>query len=166
MTAGPATEPSGRFVAERLLATVREDVGRADTKASILLSGAVAVPALLVSGHWPPDGTGTAATALLSAGALLWFLGAAALVRAILPRTGTGRAVGDLTYFGDLLTADDPDLLVARVASAGRDPVRWLLVQSVDVSTILAAKYRWIRRGVACMAPGALLAVAGFLLSQ
>ncbi|MFC1441773.1 Pycsar system effector family protein [Streptacidiphilus sp. N1-10] len=166
MTAGPAVEPADRFVAERLLATVREDVGRADTKASILLSGAVAAPALLIGGRWPAAGGGTAATALLSAGALLWLLGAAALVRTILPRTGTGRAVGDLTYFGDLLAAENPDLLVARVASAGRDPVRWLLVQSVDVSTILAAKYRWIRRGVACMVPGALLAVAGLLLRR
>ncbi|MFD9597822.1 Pycsar system effector family protein, partial [Kitasatospora sp. NPDC059973] len=46
-----------------------------------------------------------------------------------------------------------------------RDPVGWLLVQAVDVSTILAAKYRWIRWGVGCLAPGAALTTAGLLLA-
>ncbi|WP_324606670.1 Pycsar system effector family protein [Kitasatospora azatica] len=153
---------SARLLAERLLATVREDIGRADTKAAILLSTALALPALLLGR--PTGSPGAVATVLLAVGGALWAVGTGALVRAILPRTGTVRGRGDMTYFGDLLTATDPKSLTARVVEAGRDPLAWLLVQAVDVSTILAAKYRWIRWSVACLAPGAALAAAGLLL--
>jgi hypothetical protein len=160
-----ATTPreDSRFVAERLLDTVREDIGRADTKASILLSAALALPALLLGGHWSAGRAG-AALVLPAVGAGLWVLGTAALVRAILPRTGTVRGRSGLTYFGDLLSGEAPHLLAARVTEAARDPVGWLLVQSVDVAGILATKYRWIRRGVYCLTAGAALVAGGLLL--
>ncbi|GAA1934055.1 Pycsar system effector family protein [Kitasatospora viridis] len=173
----PALDP--REVAERLLATVREDIGRADTKAAVLLSTALALPALLLDHHtdgWPA----APATVLLSVGGALWAAGAWALVRAVLPRTGTlrpapARPAGGppgpvpptaATYFGDLLGTRDPRVLTALVVEAARDPLAWLLVQAVDVSAILAAKYRLIRRSVALLAPGALLTVAGLLLGR
>lgn len=163
----PQEVPGSRFVAERLLATIREEVGRADTKASVLLSAALAVPALLA----PPLATRTTgmppvAQALLAVGAALWVLGTAALVKVVLPRLDTSRARPGVTYFADLLAVDDAEQLAARVAAAGSDPVGWLLVQSTDVSRILGAKYRWLRRGVGCLAPGAFLGALGALLSD
>ncbi len=158
-------EGASRFVAERLLSTVREDIGRADTKASILLSAALALPALLAGGHPAHGPAGVPGLVLLTVGGLLWFLGGAALVRAIMPRTRTLRGGDGLTYFGDLLRPGASlEELAARVAAAGRDQVGWLLVQSVDVSAILAAKYHWIRLGVALLTPGAALATVGLLL--
>ncbi|MFD9591425.1 Pycsar system effector family protein, partial [Kitasatospora sp. NPDC059973] len=122
-TASPIPSPQApapdeaRFVADRLLAAVREDIGRADTKASILLTAALGLPALLLGRSWP-DGrpTGLAAV-LLALGGALWAAGAVALVRAILPRTGTQRDHEGVTYFGDLLPA------VGRAALADR--VHW-----------------------------------------
>ncbi|MGW1926847.1 Pycsar system effector family protein, partial [Streptomyces massasporeus] len=69
-----------RFMAERLLATVREDIGRADTKAAILLSGALAFLAVVFSGDrglLPDSGPGL--VLLLLAGAL-WTAGVLMLV--------------------------------------------------------------------------------------
>lgn len=85
---GPAlSEPGARLIAERLLASVREEIARADAKASILLSGAVALPALLVSVSQARLGSGPAAVA----GAAAWLAGIAMLALVILPRTGHGR---------------------------------------------------------------------------
>ncbi|WP_406205651.1 DUF5706 domain-containing protein [Kitasatospora sp. NBC_01560] len=170
-TTSPPTSPQApapdeaRFVADRLLAAVREDIGRADTKASILLTAALGLPALLLGRSWPDGRPADLAAVLLALGGTFWATGAVALVRAILPRTGTQRDHEGVTYFGDLLPAEGRTALADRVAAAGRDPVDWLLVQAVDVSTILAAKYRWIRWGVGCLAPGAALTTAGLLLA-
>lgn len=154
-------------VAERLLSTVREDLGRADSKAAVLLSGTLALPAFLIGWQGAPGWHGPADVTLIIAG-LLWAVSVTALVGALMPRTGTvregregGEGVAAVTYFGDLVGARrDFTALAARVAEAGRDPAAWLLVQAVDVSAILSAKYRAIRWGVGSLAPSAALALA------
>ncbi|MGW0767176.1 Pycsar system effector family protein [Streptomyces sp. NPDC002676] len=144
---------------ERLLGTVREEIARADTKASILLSGAVALPALVgAAGHGRlvsgPVGT---------AGAAVWLAGIAMLILVILPRTGMPRhprlggarpAAGAAPSVTALDGTVDPDQLTASVLAAGRDPGRWMLEQSRTLGLILAAKYRWMRWAVACLAAG------------
>lgn len=147
-------------VAERLLSTVREDLGRADSKAAVLLSGTLALPAFLIGWQGAPGWHGPADVTLILAG-LLWAVSVTALVGALMPRTGTVREGRDeVTYFGDLVGARrDLATLAARVAEAGRDPAGWLLVQAVDVSAILSAKYRAIRWGVGSLAPSAALAL-------
>ncbi|GGZ87260.1 Pycsar system effector family protein [Streptomyces echinoruber] len=148
---------AGEHIAERLLATVREDLGRADSKAAVLLSGTLALPAFLIGWHGAPAHYGTADVTLLLAG-LLWAGAVAALIGALMPRTGTLRDRDGVTYFGDLV-ACDLERLAARVAQAGRDPAEWLLVQAVDVSAILSAKYRAIRWGMGALALSAALAL-------
>ncbi|MGC5533282.1 Pycsar system effector family protein [Streptomyces sp. SR-10] len=156
---------AGERIAERLLITVREDLGRADSKAAVLLSGALALPAFLIGRHGSPDWRGPGDLTLVAAG-VLWVVAVAALVRALLPRTGTVRDREGVTYFGDLLAPFDYDVLTARITEAGRDPVGWLLVQAVDVSAILSAKYRAIRWAVATLAPAAALALAWSLAAR
>ncbi|MGW1712146.1 Pycsar system effector family protein [Streptomyces sp. NPDC002156] len=151
-------------VAERLLGTIREDLGRADSKAAVLLSGTLALPAFLIGWQGAPGWQGPADVTLVLAG-LLWTVSVTALVGALMPRTGTVRedrqGQARVTYFGDLVGARrDLAGLTARVAEAGRDPAGWLLVQAVDVSAILSAKYRAIRWGVGSLAPSAVLALA------
>ncbi|MET9146287.1 Pycsar system effector family protein [Streptomyces sp. NPDC057197] len=152
-------------IAERLLGTVREDLGRADSKAAVLLSGTLALPAFLVGWHGTPGWHGPADVWLVLAG-VFWAVAVGALVGALLPRTGTVRGGDGVTYFGDLVAPRDLAGLSARVAEAGRDPTRWLLVQAVDVSSILSAKYRAIRWGVGSLAPSSALALVWGLASR
>ncbi|MFE5819847.1 Pycsar system effector family protein [Streptomyces sp. NPDC056479] len=152
------TDRAGERIAERLLTTVREDLGRADSKAAVLLSGTLALPAFLAGWRGTPAWDGPADVMLVLSG-VLWAVAVAALVGALMPRTGTVRGADAVTYFGDLVASRDLAGLSARVGEAGRDPARWLLVQAVDVSSILSAKYRAIRWGVGSLAPSAALAV-------
>lgn len=166
---GRAAEPSPReaavYVAERLLAAVRDDVARADTKAAVLLSGALAGPALLLGGHWSPRGAGLPRAVLLGAGAALWAAGTALLVWTIVPRTGTRRSGPGITYFGDARPGQDLDTLLRAVDAAGRDRAGWLMVQFVDVSGILLVKYRCLRWGMSLLAAGLTAGGAALVLT-
>jgi len=154
-----------RFVAEQLLASVREDIGRADAKAAILLSGALAGPVVLLSwrsnGAFPSSVPGISA---LSAGACCWLLGLTALVAALLPRMTTARRGPGITFFKDLSEGHDLASLMSWMEAAGRDPTDWLLVRARDASLILAAKYCWIRRGAAALALGLIVGLTGALV--
>ncbi|MCG3041558.1 Pycsar system effector family protein [Streptomyces fenghuangensis] len=170
-TGEPATDvpPTGReqavYVAERLLATAREDLARADTKAAVLLSGAFAAPVLLLGGEvWTPSSVTGAMKVLLLAGGTLWAVGTALLAWVVLPRTGTVRPGPGMTFFGDVLAAPpDTERLVQAITAAARDRVSWLTVQMVDVSLILTSKYRWLRWGTCCLATGLLLCGAALV---
>ncbi|MFE0804408.1 Pycsar system effector family protein [Streptomyces sp. NPDC058812] len=156
---------AGERIAELLLNTVREDLGRADSKAAVLLSGTLALPAFLLGWHGAPGWRGLVDVPLLLAG-LLWAVAVTALVGALMPRTGTVRGEDGVTYFGDLVAARDLAWLSARITEAGRDPAGWLLVQAVDVSSILTAKYRAIRWGMAALATSAALAMVWGLTAR
>ncbi|MFJ7266713.1 Pycsar system effector family protein [Streptomyces sp. NPDC099050] len=150
----PLSEPGARLVAERLLAAVREEIARADAKASILLSGAVALPALLLAAGHGRLGSGPAALA----GAAAWLGGIAMLTLVVLPRTGAGRrrpggAAGPSV--ATLQGGTDSAELAAAVVTAGADPGRWLLEQCCVLGPILAVKYRWMRGAVCCLLLGA-----------
>ncbi|WP_241843903.1 Pycsar system effector family protein [Streptomyces fradiae] len=78
-------------------------------------------------------------------------------------RGGRGRR----TFFADLTRfpgGASAEALLPRVARAGREPQRWMVEQSCTLGLILAVKYRWLRRGVLCLAAGGVLLLAVRLL--
>lgn len=160
----PGEPDAAHYVAERLLLTVREDLGRADVKASILLSSAVAVPALALGRGVPTEASGVA-LGLLAAGGALWAVGTLLLLAVVLPRTATVRSVPGPTYYADALGVTDLEALRHATAEAGADRVSWLLTQFQDVSVILAAKYRWLRRSMWLLGAGLLLAFLSAVVS-
>ncbi|MFG2835895.1 Pycsar system effector family protein [Streptomyces zaomyceticus] len=155
---GPAPVPSEelRFMAERLLATVREDIGRADTKAAILLSGALAFLAVVFSGDRGPLPAAGPALALLLVAGVLWTAGVLMLVSVVLPRTRIG---ADRTLLRELTAGPSETALRERLSAPGADATGWLLEQASVHGLVLAAKYRWLRLGVSALALGALLAL-------
>ncbi|MER6096653.1 Pycsar system effector family protein [Streptomyces sp. NPDC001728] len=145
-----------RFMAERLLSTVREDIGRADTKAAILLSGALAFLAVVFSGDRSPLPTAGAGLAFLLVAGVLWTAGVLMLVSVVLPRTRVG---ADRTLLRELTTGPSGTELRVRLSASGTDATDWLLEQAGVHGLVLAAKYRWLRLGVSGLALGALLAL-------
>ncbi|WP_262387222.1 Pycsar system effector family protein [Streptomyces sp. TRM49041] len=156
MSGTPAPPDEIRLMAERMLATVREDIGRADTKAAILLSGALAFLAVVFARDPAPLPTSGPGVALVAVGGAFWGTGMLMLVSVILPRTRIG---ADRTLLRDLASGAPAGVLLDRLAEAGSDTTGWLLDQAGVHGQVLAAKYRWLRAGVLCLAFGAALAL-------
>ncbi|WP_017242489.1 Pycsar system effector family protein [Streptomyces sp. SS] len=152
----PAPPEELRFMAERLLATVREDIGRADTKAAILLSGALAFLAVVFSGDRGPLPDAGAGLVFLLVAGVLWTVGVLMLVSVVLPRTRIG---ADRTLLRELTSGPSEPVLRERLTASGTDATGWLLEQASVHGLVLAAKYRWLRLGVCALALGALLAL-------
>ncbi|MFH8343972.1 Pycsar system effector family protein [Streptomyces sp. NPDC018045] len=158
----PASGSGPDFVAERLLKVVREEISRADTKASVLMTGATAALVLLVGRDGQLPAMPATRAALLLAGTVLWTLGIAMFVAAVLPRTRTS-ADGHLTFLPQLTGGATAEVLLPRVALAGRDTGQWAVEQACALGRILGAKYRWLRWGVGCLAAGGGCALTGGL---
>lgn len=166
MLTGPATraEAERLYVAEQLLAHNREDIGRADTKASILVGSAVTVGALAAGPLLDPPATVGPTYWLIGVGGVTWVAGVVLLALAVLPRLRSRGRVRDVTYFGDVRRLPDVDRLRRHVEAAARDRLTWLLVQVYDTSAIVGVKYRCIRLSIGLFAVGAAVVTAGWVV--
>jgi len=160
--AGNGSDADVRFVAERLLVSVREDLGRADNKAAILLSGAVALVAVVFSTERGPlahAGAGSHLQVVLAlVGGLLWASGVVGLVSVLMPRT---RVAADLTFIREVTSGASATELMPKLTESGEDVVRWTLDQACALGSVLARKYRWLRMGICCLALGAIFTLFG-----
>ena len=75
------------------------------------------------------------------------------------------RSVPGPTYYADALRVTDLEALRRATAEVGADRVSWLLIQFQDVSVILSAKYRWLRRSMGLLGAGLLLAFLSAVVS-
>ncbi|MGH3753922.1 MAG: Pycsar system effector family protein [Pseudonocardiaceae bacterium] len=145
------------LVAEHLLANNREEIGRADGKASILVVGALTAAVLAVG----PVSTNAAGASvperwLVGVSLVIWATALVMLAVAVFPRVGTRHETA-VTYFGDVRRATDMARLLRFVEEAANDRLSWLLVQVSDTSGIVAAKYRWIRMAICLLGLGGAL---------
>ncbi|MEV8016914.1 Pycsar system effector family protein [Streptomyces sp. NPDC086554] len=154
----PSETAGGIRTAEQLLADLRAEISRADTKASVLI-GAVGVCAgAVVSRFWdalPADGAGHF---LGVAGGMTWALAFGFLLFATAPRyrASRWRAGRPLTYFLDIRLAASSGLLTEALHGTEEDRLTGLVIALGDTSHIVAAKHRWIRVGLACFLLGTL----------
>lgn len=148
--------------AGRLLGEARDELARADAKASSALTALVAVVAVALARNAPP------ATRLMlswswSGGLLLCAIAMILLLLAVLPRF-TSRARGDLVcYFGDVAAVRSDGELAHRLGQATDRSHELVLRELRAVSAIVMAKYRYTRWGILCAAVGASLLLASAL---
>ncbi|MGK5546099.1 Pycsar system effector family protein [Streptomyces sp. URMC 127] len=157
--------------AERLLAELRQEAARADTKGSVLvaaqgMAASVLVGVLAVRG-WQP-------AALSPGGQVLWWAGAVcflgsllSLLMSVTPRYRThGWQPGlPITHFADIRGAArrGPEALEEALRETERAPAAAVLAALAENSRIVAGKYGWLRAGMAgfitamVLLPGALL---------
>lgn len=171
--AGPAPAdraPDVGATALRLLADLRAEITKADTKASVLV-GAQGLASgilfgLLADGEWTPRD-------LAPPGAAAWWLGAAgfvtslgSLLMAVLPRyrKSAWRPGLPVTYFGDISRAAAQGELSRALADTARDPADGLVGSLTEHSQIVQRKHRWIRLGLAGFSAGCLLMPGALLI--
>ncbi|MEU6679171.1 Pycsar system effector family protein [Streptomyces sp. NPDC046925] len=154
----------------QLLADLRTEIARADSKATVLV-GALSMSTgllggLLASRSWTPS--------LLSAPAgVLWWAGVTSLAGALISlllavipryRRSRWRSGEPLTYFGDVHRAARAGQLDAALAEAGLDPMRGLLPTLTETSRIAARKHLWIRIGLIAFGCASLLLTGSLLI--
>jgi hypothetical protein len=148
-----------------LLKEAREELVRADGKASILLAAAGVIvgttAAAILAGDWSPFD-------LLPVPAHLWWAGVGAAVAGIgalgftvYPRTKRNKAAPHLVaYFADVTAFEDSNALAQALRRTASGQGSRDVDQLVLISRIVVSKYRGIRWALNAFAAGAALIVA------
>ncbi|MER6410820.1 Pycsar system effector family protein [Streptomyces humidus] len=128
---------------ERFLTANRAEIGRADTKAAVLLGLTGAVLGAFIGVSPSPELLRWTAvvTSLL---AVLCF------VCAIMPRhrAGSGQETAGPGYFGHIAAGMGSRRLSRAFERAAHDPAGPLLASLLVTSDIIRRKYRWVERGI------------------
>jgi hypothetical protein len=151
--------------ARSLLAETREELDRADNKASIILAAAGVAAGLLFSsaigGSWKPNELPPLAKSVWWAASVVGAIGVLCLGRAVFPiiRRRDGPA-GSIRYFGDVAKLATPAEVRKMLLTAADDPLERTLDQVWILSRIVIVKYHYIRWGMCLVG----VALGGYLL--
>ena len=164
----PDPDEVARQYSSTLLAEARDELTRADQKASILLAAAgVVIGAILagmISAGWTPTAYSWPWNAVWIAGAASGLLGIAFLVKAVYPRTRRGRDdEAQLFYFRHAAAITSVDELTAELRRSSQRTFERSADQLWRVSQIVGMKYAAVRIGIWLLSAGAGLALLGVL---
>ncbi|MFI6964888.1 Pycsar system effector family protein [Streptomyces sp. NPDC050149] len=159
---GPPPAP-GAEAAVRLLAELRAEIARADSKAAVVVAAlgmsSGVVCGVLVGRDWPSGH-------LSGPGAVVWWTGIGVLATALLfllmavvprYRVSDWAPGAPLTYFGDIQRAVRRNLLPQALAETERLPMAALLSALTEISRIATRKHQWIRAGLIAFCLGTLM---------
>jgi hypothetical protein len=155
----------------RLLREAREELVRADGKASLLLAAttvvAATVLAAILNGEWRPARLDLCAQFVwwVGVGAGCW--GLVSLAVAVYPRTRRRRgvrALGVIAFFGDIAGLDADQLASALTTTARTNSS--VVDQLLRISGIAMTKYRWIRMALWSFAISLLLCMGSVVFSH
>lgn len=148
----------GKAYAETLLEETREELTRADAKASLLFaaSGVVAgaVLAGIINGKWAPGDLQPWATVTFAVGAGLYAAAVCCLGYAVWPRITHEEATRPAAYFGDIVNyrgSEKRQALRNALERGASNPER-TISQLVILSGIVWRKYIGIRMALRCFA--------------
>lgn len=157
--------------AQSLLLHTREELTRADGKASLLLAaiGVIAgtVVAALISSDWNPENLAKCLQWFWWLGASLGLFGVASLGFSVYPRTSYRREDSPqiISYFGDVVKTQPEDLerLLAQTASMkGKATID----QLISISAIVDKKYRAIQIGMWCVGLSIIVCTLAVIINQ
>ncbi|MET8244656.1 Pycsar system effector family protein [Streptomyces sp. NPDC005202] len=155
---------------ERLLTELRNEVARADSKASVLVAAlgmtAGVFTGVLAGRDWTPSALSTAGTVLWWAGTGTLGFSLFALLLAVLPRYRSEKWTPGrpLSYFGDIQQAIRLGQLETALGNTWRDPTAGLTTALAELSRIAARKHQWIRTGLIAFCTGTVLLPASLLI--
>ncbi|MDH6109708.1 hypothetical protein P3T36_000479 [Kitasatospora sp. MAP12-15] len=163
-------QPPGELAGTRLLAELRTEIARADSKAAVLVAalglatGAFSGP--LVNSSGGPHIRSGPGLALLLAGGGALILSLLALLLAVLPRydRSSWTPGRPLAYFGDIHRAAELGSLANALAATEETQYEGIVIALTDTSAIVSRKHWWVRIGVLSFALGLLLLPTALLI--
>lgn len=156
-------------LASTILREAREELARADGKASILLAaiGVIigAIMAAILAGSWHPSHLNDNIEWLWWTGTGAGSAGAVSFGVAIFPRTTyrSERRLGIVAYFGDVVGLSSSQLREGLIATAD-DPGAATLDQVEAISSVVDKKYRAIQIGMICIGAAAVCWLTAVLI--
>ncbi|MEV5505504.1 Pycsar system effector family protein [Streptomyces orinoci] len=143
--------------AERLLAELRQEAARADTKSSVLVAAQAMATSVLVgvltTRSWRPASLSAVGQVMWWAGTACFFASLLTLLMTVIPRYRShGWQPGlPLTHFADIHSAASygPAALREALRQTERAPAPALLSALAENSRIVAGKYGWLRMSMA-----------------
>ncbi|MFG3228394.1 Pycsar system effector family protein [Kitasatospora sp. NPDC048194] len=153
-----------------LLAELRTEIARADSKAAVLVAALGVIVGtlggLLTSNGWAPHQLSVPARILLAAGGLGIAVSLVSLLLAVLPRYGRsswrpGRPLG---YFGDIRRAAEQGLLAEALAESEQLAAEAVRTALAENSLIASRKHSWVRVGILAFGAGLFPLVTALLL--
>jgi hypothetical protein len=157
-------------LASDLLRETREEVTRADGKASTLLAAVVVVSGLFVAstlaGQWSPLGLRPAAQVACWLAVIVIAAGIVLLCACIYPNVSNQLTKDVLGYFGHVMLYQTRQELIEALRTHGETPLIRLSDQLFVISRIVRRKYDFMRYGIWSLAVGVVLLVASFLLQH
>lgn len=156
-------------LATTILREAREELARADGKASILLAaiGVIvgAIVASVLAGSWHPTQLDDHIEWLWWIGSAIGLAGAVSFGAAVFPRTTyrSKRRPGIVAYFGDVVGLSKDELKEGLVDTA-KDASAATLDQVAAISSVVDKKYRFIQLGMICVGAASLCWLAAVLI--
>ncbi|MFD8704665.1 Pycsar system effector family protein [Kitasatospora sp. NPDC059648] len=153
-----------------LLAELRTEIARADSKAAVLVAALGVIVGvlggLLTSTGWAPQQLSGAAKVLLALGGLGLTVSLVALLFAVLPRfrRSSWRPGRPLGYFGDIRLAAEQGLLADALADTERLAAEAVHAALAENSLIVSRKHSWVRVGVLAFGAGLFPLVTALFL--
>jgi hypothetical protein len=148
-------------MASDLLKETREEIGRADAKASTILGSVVIVLGLFVAaglaGNWDPLRLSPFAAGMWWIGVVLASTGVVLLAACIYPNVSNQLTKQVLGYFGHINLYATRDELITALRDHGERPLDRLGDQLFVLSRIARRKYGFMRWGMWSLAGAALL---------
>lgn len=154
-------------LANKILREAREELVRADGKASILLAATGVILGAVLTGSWRPSYFDAPLACLWWAGSVIGMAGVGAFGVAVFPRTTyrSKRRPGIVSYFGDVVGLSK-DQLKRNLIDTAEDASTATLDQVEAISSVVDKKYRAIQIGMICVGVAALCWVAAFLIGS
>lgn len=152
-------------MATDLLRETREEIGRADAKASTLLGAVVIVLGVFaagaLAGTWSPLTLTPASATAWWTGVILAGVGVGFLCACIYPNVGNQLTKNVLGFFGHVYLYSTRDEPIAALREHGEQPLARLGDQLFVLSRITRRKYRLMRWAIWCLASSvSLVAIA------
>jgi hypothetical protein len=157
-------------LAKVLLSESREELTRADGKASLLLAalgiGISAILAAILAGDWSPFKLAEPYQGCWWAGSFFAGVSFGCLCLAVYPRVTHGSASRGVTYFGDVAGLQTVNELRSALKRSQTALAERSVTQLHVIARIADRKYRFIRWGLQALGAAILLTVAAVLLAQ